>query len=126
MKNEEIIFDLVKEVREEQKEIRNDLHQQGLVFAEHLATDAKMYEEISGIHRTLYINTESLKEHMKQTLLVREQTEILRQLFEVQSKRIDDLSRPMTVKELISRVVKICGWVSAVAGAIYALSNIFS
>ena len=123
MKNEDIIFELVKEVREEQKEIRNDIHQQSIVFTEHLATDTKMYNEISNIHKTLYINTESLKEHMKQTMLVREQTDVLKQLFELQSKRIDDLTKPLTVRELSTQFAKICAWASAVAGAIYAVSR---
>jgi hypothetical protein len=125
MKNEDIIFDLVKEVREEQKEIRNEIHQQNIVFTEHLATDAKMYEEISNINKTLYLNTESLREHMKQTMLVREQTDILKQLFELQSKRIDDLTKPLTVKDFATYFIKVCGWISAVAGAIYGLSRFF-
>ena len=125
MKNDEIIFDLVKEVRDEQKEIRSDLHQQSIVLTEHLATDAKMYDEITAIKNTLIVNTESLKEHMKQTMLVREQTEILRQMYELQVKRVDEITRPLTVAELATNFAKTCAWLSAVLGAIYAVSRFF-
>ena len=123
MKNEDIIFDLVKEVREEQKEIRSDLHQQSLVFSEHLVTDAKMYEQLSQINKTLDINTRSLQEHMQQTSLVREQTEILKQMFLKQQETIDNLTKPMTVKELTVKFIKFCGAVSAIAGAVYGISK---
>ncbi len=121
MKNEEIMFDLIKEVRQEQKEIREEIHEQGAVFKEHLVTDARMHEELSLMNRTLILNTESLKEHMQQTMLVREQTEILKQMYEIQTKRIDDLMKPLTVKDVLTNFAKICGWVSAVGGAAYAI-----
>ena len=123
MKNEEIMFDLIKEVREEQKEIRQDLHLQNAVFREHLVTDAKMYEELAKISFTLAVNTQSLKEHMQQTVLVREQTDILKRMYETQKQRMDDLTKPITVKEVLIKFSKFCGWVSAVAGAIYGISR---
>jgi Golgi nucleoside diphosphatase len=123
VKNEEIMFDLIKEVREEQKEIRQDLHLQNAVFREHLVTDAKMYEELAKISFTLAVNTQSLKEHMQQTVLVREQTDILKRMYETQKQRMDDLTKPITVKEVLIKFSKFCGWVSAVAGAIYGISR---
>lgn len=124
MKNDEMLFDLVKEVREEQKEIREEIHQQSLAFAEHLATDAKMYQEITQINQTLAINTESLKEHMKQTILVREQTEILKRMYELHSKRLDDLNRPLTVKELFAKISKVSAVIAAISGAIYGIARL--
>ena len=115
------MFDLIKEVRQEQKEIREEIHEQGSVFKEHLITDARMHEELSLMNRTLILNTESLKEHMQQTMLVREQTEILKQMYEIQTKRIDDLMKPLTVKDVLTNFAKICGWVSAVGGAVYVI-----
>lgn len=124
MKNDEMLFDLVKEVREEQKEIREEIHQQSLAFAEHLATDAKMYQEITQINQTLAINTESLREHMKQTILVREQTEILKRMYELHSKRLDDLNRPLTVKELFAKISKVSAVIAAISGAIYGIARL--
>lgn len=124
MKNEDIMFDLVKEVREEQKEIRSDLHQQSLAFSDHLVTDAKMYEQISQINKTLEVNTRSLQEHMQQTLLVREQTEILKQMYQKLDERLDAVVRPKSFKEVMSKIAKYCGWISAIAGAIYGIVNL--
>lgn len=115
------MFDLIKEVRQEQKEIREEIHEQGAVFKEHLITDARMHQELSLMNRTLILNTESLKEHMQQTMLVREQTEILKQMYEIQTKRIDDLMKPLTVKDVLTNFAKFCGWVSAVGGAVYVI-----
>jgi hypothetical protein len=123
VKNEEIMFDLIKEVREEQKEIRQDLHLQNSVFREHLVTDAKMYEELAKINHTLVINTQSLQEHMQQTMLVREQTDVLRKMYESQKLRMDILTKPLTVKELVSKIAKFCGAVAAISSAIYGISR---
>lgn len=126
MKSEDILFDLIKEVREEQKEIKEEIHQQSIVFKEHLVTDAQMHEELSLMNQTLILNTQSLKEHMQQTMLVREQTEILKQIYEIQSKRIDELTKPIAVKDVLAFIAKICAWVSAVGGAVYAIIRLLS
>jgi septal ring factor EnvC (AmiA/AmiB activator) len=118
VKNEEIMFDLIKEVREEQKEIRQDIHRQSIVFSEHMATDAKMYEELSKMNETLTDNTKSLQEHMKRTAT-------LEAMWQMHQARLDDIQKPMTVKEAAGKFAKFCGFVSAVAGAIYGLSKFF-
>ena len=123
MKNEEILFDLITEVRTDQKEIRQDLHKQSMVFAEHLITDAKMYEELSHMNKILDNNTESLKEHMRQTMLVREQTEILKNMYQNHKDRLDEIEKPITVKETVIKFAKVCSWVSAIASAVYGISR---
>lgn len=86
MLDKEIIYDLVKEVREEQKDIRSD---------------------ISDIKQVLTLNTASLQEHMRRT-------DVLEKMYFSQGERIDSLEEPKKLRELLlKRYVKIAAFLTA-------------
>jgi predicted ribonuclease toxin of YeeF-YezG toxin-antitoxin module len=85
MNDKEIIYDLVKEVREEQKDIRAD---------------------ISHIKQVLTLNTSSLQEHMRRT-------DVLEKLYYSQTERIDSLEEPRKLRELLfKRYVKVAAFLT--------------
>lgn len=86
MNEKQIIYDLVKEVREEQKDIRSD---------------------ISDIKQVLTVNTSSLQEHMRRT-------DVLEKLYYSQTERIDSLEEPKKLRELLlKRYVKVAAFLTA-------------
>lgn len=97
MNEKQIIYDLVKEVREEQKDIKND---------------------ISDIKQVLSVNTASLQEHMKRS-------DTLEKLYMSQQVRIDALEEPSRLRSaLLKRFIKISGILTAIAGLIAAIMKI--
>lgn len=86
MDGTKIVYDLVKEVREEQREIRND---------------------INDIKHTLAVNTNSLQEHMRRT-------EVLEGLYYNHQSRISELEEPKKIREaILKRYIKVAGVITA-------------
>lgn len=63
------------------------------------ATLTEIKDELKEIRHTLSINTESLKEHMMQTHLIKERNEILRSEHESYRSLVDSHLRQMEMKE---------------------------
>jgi hypothetical protein len=96
MDNKEIIYDLVKEVREEQK---------------------LMKEDVSEIKQVLTLNTFSLQEHMRRT-------DVLEKLYYSQSNRLDTLEEPQKIRRVIAKkYVKVAGILATTLSLLAAIAK---
>ena len=124
-----IVYDLIHEVRDEQKEIKKELTEQTVLFREHLKQDEEMYREIQQINKVLDRNTLDLEKHMMRTdILQDDQVKIvstldsIKEAFESMTKRIEKLEEPDKVKEYLyqkwMKLFKIIGAGGAALGVI--------
>lgn len=123
---QDIIYDLVQEVRVDQKEMHKNLIEHKVVFQEHLRQDEKLYEELydmknnlSEINKILGKNTESLIQHI-------EGVNTLKALHVQNAERIARLEEPDKVKNYLrNKVIMYSGVIAAIAGAAAAIIKIF-
>ena len=102
------------------------------LFKAHLETDQKMYEEFSKMNTVLGENTQSLKEHMMQTNLVREATESVKNALVKIDGRLTPIEEERLKKAAVKDYIKerwkmwlIClGAVATLLGIISKLSGI--
>lgn len=78
--------------------IDKDMALQKAAFEAHTKQDERMYEELRRMNDILQVNTESLKEHMKQTLLLKNMVD-----------KMDSRLSPMEVEFIQKNAVK--NWV---------------
>lgn len=125
MDNEKFLYDLLKEVREDQKQIKEDqsdlktqLSEHRIIFEQHLKADEKMYQELCNISSIMEKNTVSLQEHMRRTA-------ILEDMYIASVKRIDRLEEPSKINDLLkSKVLAVASFITAVGGAIAVIIKI--
>lgn len=97
MKENDILYDLIKELKEGQKEIK---------------------EDIGAIKDTLHENTLSLKEHIRRT-------EILESIADNHKCRISKLETPSKIKEfLYGKTMKWAALISTILGIVIAVKSI--
>lgn len=101
MKQEQLIIDLLKEARKEQKEHSNILTQMQI---------------------DVELNRKDLEEHMEQTRAVKDLALTVR---EEANTRIEKIEEKLTVSYLLKLIVTVASGISVVAGAIYAVSRLF-
>ena len=143
----EKVEDKVGELRDKTGKIETDLHDLSSqfrsheeLFKAHLETDQKMYEEFSKMNEILRENTDSLKEHMAQTELVREEVKSARQMADNLKDallKVDERLKPIEEEKLKKEAVKeyiaarwkkwlmILGAISTTLGIIGKLTGIF-
>lgn len=97
------LFELMQEIREEQKE-------QGKTLTKLEVTFAKMEGSVEK-------NTEDLEYHIKRT-------DILEELHRDNAKRIERLEQPLSVSELLKKTVTIAAGIGVIASLIYTIMKI--
>jgi hypothetical protein len=123
-KSEDIVYDLLSEVRKDIKEVKEDLIEHQVTFKEHLKQDEKLYSELvemkshlSQISQTMIVNTASLQEHIQGV-------ETLKLLHIENARRIESLERPRKFnKELRNKILKYCSAIGVIAGALTAIAK---
>lgn len=129
--DDKIVYDLIHEVRDEQKEIKKELTEQTVLFREHLKQDEEMYREIQEINKVLDRNTLDLEKHMMRTDLLQDDQkrivgtlETIKDAFESMTKRIEKLEEPDKVKEyLYNKWMKAFKIISASGAALGVISK---
>jgi hypothetical protein len=123
MEDTRIIYDLLQEVRSEQKKHFEEITNQNLILV--------------SIQKDVSKNTVDLGEHMRRTDLLEQQTDILRQStddkflklndkLEVAEGKIQQLEWPSKVKEfLFSKYMKFGGAIALAVGLVYEVLRIF-
>jgi hypothetical protein len=111
-----IIYDLLQEVRSEQRKQSEELCNQTL--------------QLLSIQKDVSANTNDLSEHIRRTDLLEEQTNILRNSTDCKIQTLNDrivaLEWPSKVKEFIfNKYVKWAGAISVAVGIIYSVLRIF-
>jgi len=131
MSDNKMLFDLVSDVRDEQKDIKRELTEQTVLFREHLKQDEEMYREIQEINRTLDRNTLDLEKHMMRTDILQnnqdkftETLDSIRDAFESMTKRIEKLEEPEKAKKyLYDKWMKIFKIIAAGGAAFGVISK---
>lgn len=111
---EDLMFELVKEVREDQKQMHKDVVEHTITFREHVKQDEKIYSELSEmrthlgeINIVMEKNTQSLIQHIEGVIA-------LKNLHIQNADRIAKLEEPNRVKEFLRS--KVLFWTSLLAG----------
>lgn len=121
----QIIYDLLKEVREEQKNLGKEMAEHKAVFQDHIEQDAKMYDELKKINEILAENTQIVKEHERRSLAIElvvlgDGTENNKGLV----GRLDKLEEPEKAKEyLYKKYMKIFKFIGAAGAAFGVISK---
>lgn len=124
-----IALDLIKEVREDQRDIKEGLLEQTVLFREHIKQDEEMYHEIKNINSTLFRNTLDLERHIMRTDILQDDQakivdtlETIREAFKSMTKRVEVLEEPEKAKAYLykkwMKIFKIVGAGGAAFGII--------
>jgi hypothetical protein len=114
-----IIFDLLKEVREDQKQQGQELAKQG-AHIENMAAD------VCELKASVSKNTEDIAHHIKRTDLLQELHQENQAKIEKSEARLDKLEEPVKAKEWIKQhIITISAIVTAVASAVAFLVEKF-
>jgi len=132
-KTDSILFELLKDTRNDLKELQNDLQSMSEClklhvknFADHTKQDEHMYKEMSEIKYILRQNTDSLIEHMRRTELLEKQLIKYNDRVDEQDKKLESIEEPIKIrKALIKKILTITGLISAVGGAYLIIKSIF-
>lgn len=123
--SQQIIYDAVKEVREEQKDLKSDINDFKRLFEKHLESDERMYSEFTEMNQILKVNTHSLELHMKRSDTNEKMYQDHHVLIMSIVDRLNRVEQPMTVKQLAKLIVKISAGITAIAGAAYGVKELF-
>ena len=103
----QVIYDLVKEVKEEQKELTVSLYEHSRSFNSHIVEDQKMADHISGLRIGLDKNNEIL-EKLTETVIIHEARSLNLEKVVVGdenhiglAKRIETLEEPKKAKKYL-------------------------
>ena len=102
MQKEDLIIDLLKEMRDDQKDISSDVNDMKIDVA---------------------LNRQDLEEHMAQTKAVKE---LVLKIEEKHNLRMDTFEDKLTVTHLLKLVVTVASGIGIVSGAIYGVIRILS
>jgi predicted transcriptional regulator len=102
--NNEQLYDLVKEIREEQKEQSKTMSQLEVSFVR--------------MESLVETNTEDLKYHIKRT-------DILEDLHKDNAKRIEKLEAPISVRDLTKISITVISGIGVIASLVYTVLKIF-
>lgn len=98
---------------------------QKAAFDEHIKQDEKMYEEFKRMNDILQANTESLKEHMAQTALLKDQCmKIDARLAPFEVERIEKEAVKKYRNEKLKKWGKILGLIATLVAIIAGLKSI--
>lgn len=116
----QVIYDLIKEVRDEQKELVKSMGVHTAKFSEHLISDQKMSDDIKYLKEALHKNNEIL-DKLTDTVITHENRSTLLEKVVIGTPdqpglvpRIEKLEEPDKVKEYLRK--KYMKW-AAVVGA---------
>jgi chromosome segregation ATPase len=95
-------------------------------FAEHMATDRQLAQEISRIGRTLEKNTDSLIEHMRRTEINEMNINELKSISEKIDSRLKPIENDIAGrKAVISLFMKLGGLIGGLVGLFSFLYDLF-
>lgn len=116
----QVIYDLIKEVRDEQKQLVSSMQEHTSKFAEHLVSDQKMSDDIRYLKEALHKNNEIL-DKLTDTVVQHENRSTMLEKVVIGTQeqpglvpRIEKLEEPDKVKEYLRK--KYMKW-AAVIGA---------
>lgn len=113
------IRDKVDEVSDTVYKIDKEVALQKAAFDAHMEQDEKMYEEFKRMNDILQENTLSLKEHMAQTMLLRDMClKIDARLAPLEVKDIEQKAIKEYRKERIIMIAKVLSALAAIVGII--------
>lgn len=108
-----MIYDLVKEIKDDQKEITVKLQEQS--------------ECLIRMENDVRRNADDLKEHMRRTELLEKLHEKNATKISEVEKKVEEIQEPTKIKKLlISKVLKTAGLITAVSGAVLAVLKVIS
>lgn len=111
----DLIYDIIKEEREQSSEFRKEVRENNYKLQEKLTKiEVETGERLSKIESLDEIQNNQLADHIRRT-------ELLEELHKDNEMRISNLEIPVKTLTTISIWAS---WIAAIAGAIYALSNI--
>ena len=124
----QVIYDLIKEIRDEQKELVSSLNEHTTKFTEHLISDQKISDDVSHLKESLDKNNEIL-DKLTETVITHEarSTMLEKVVIGTEEKpglvgRVDKLEEPEKVKEYLRKKyfkwAKIIGSTTTIIGAI--------
>lgn len=122
-----IIYDLLKEVREDQKDLAKEMTEHKTVFQDHIEQDAKMYSELVKMNNTLSENTEIVKEHERRSkaielIVLGDGTEKNKGLV----GRLNKLEEPEKAKEyMYKKYMKVFKFIAAFGAAFGVVGKYF-
>jgi hypothetical protein len=112
------IREKIDEVSETAYKIDKEVALQKAAFDAHMAQDEKMYEEFKRMNDILQENTLSLKEHMAQTMLLREMVlKMDSRMMPLEVKHIEENAIKHFRKDKLMIILKIAGAIAALASA---------
>jgi hypothetical protein len=110
----DLIYDIIKEEKEESAEFRKEVREANSKLQEKLTKiEIETSERLSKIESLDEIQNQQLADHIRRT-------ELLEQLHKDNEKRIESLEVPART---LTTMAMWAGWISAVAGAVYAIIN---
>lgn len=118
--------DMLNKIDEKLDEVSDSIHKvdkevalQKAAFDEHVKTDEKMYEELRRMNDILQQNTESLKEHMAQTHLLKQTVlKMDARLLPIEVERIEQEAIRKYRNEKLKKWGKILGIIATVVGVL--------
>lgn len=123
------VDDMLNKIDEKLDEVVDSVHKvdkevalQKVAFDAHTKQDEHMYEELKRMNDILYQNTESLKQHMAQTQLLKETVlKIDARLAPIEVERIEEEAIRKYRNEKLKKYGKVLGVVATAIGLLAAL-----
>ena len=111
----DLIYDIIKEEKEESAEFRKEVREANSKLQEKLTKiEIETSERLSKIESLDEIQNQQLADHIRRT-------ELLEQLHKDNEKRIENLEVPART---LTTIAVWAGWISAIAGALYGLISL--
>jgi cob(I)alamin adenosyltransferase len=112
MNDGSIIYDLLQEVRAEQRKQSEEL--------------AKQSVWLVSIQKDVSRNTDDLSEHIRRTEILEENLQIQQNKIETVEDRVEKLEWPSKVKEFVfNKYIKWAGAISVTVGIVFTILKIF-
>jgi len=122
----EFVKDTVQDTSKRINSLENSMSSFEKDFAEHMATDRQLAQEISRIGRTLEKNTDSLIEHMRRTEINEMNINELKSISEKIDSRLKPIENDIAGrKAVISLFMKLGGLIGGLVGLFSFLYDLF-